>query len=225
MAAELRECAKRETSLQSELHGCNESLTQAEVALQRVRDHVAELERELEVIAIRLELDAAAPAETPLPDSEREALRPPGAVVQAARTTGPVNPLAQQEYAEAVEHVEELERQRDRSGNRAAGATAADLDTDRQIRELFERTFTAAARNFEQVCSQLFPGGRGRLRLLAEHEGPALCWVARWRVATSPGREMSRAHRRRTELGVEIEINPPVRRCAGSRCSREARRR
>jgi chromosome segregation protein len=33
--------------------------------------------------------------------------------------------------------------------------------------------FEAAARNFEQVAARLFPGGRGRLRLVREQEGPA----------------------------------------------------
>jgi chromosome segregation protein len=45
-------------------------------------------------------------------------------------------------------------------------------DTDRRIREAFEETFAAAARNFEEVVEQLFPGGRGRLRLVKEDAGP-----------------------------------------------------
>ena len=45
-------------------------------------------------------------------------------------------------------------------------------DTDRRIREAFEETFAAAARNFEEVAEQLFPGGRGRLRLVREDAGP-----------------------------------------------------
>ena len=42
----------------------------------------------------------------------------------------------------------------------------------RQIRESFEQTFTAAAENFERLAEQLFPGGRGRLRLVREDSGP-----------------------------------------------------
>jgi len=45
-------------------------------------------------------------------------------------------------------------------------------DTDRQIRETFEETFAAAARNFEELAERLFPGGRGRLRLVREDTGP-----------------------------------------------------
>ena len=45
-------------------------------------------------------------------------------------------------------------------------------DTDKRIREAFEETFAAAARNFEEVAEHLFPGGRGRLRLVREDSGP-----------------------------------------------------
>ena len=45
-------------------------------------------------------------------------------------------------------------------------------DTDQRIRDAFEETFTAAAKNFEEVAAQLFPGGRGRLRLVREDSGP-----------------------------------------------------
>ena len=44
-------------------------------------------------------------------------------------------------------------------------------DTDRQIHETFEQTFEAAARNFEELSAHLFPGGRGRLRLVKEQQG------------------------------------------------------
>ncbi len=37
---------------------------------------------------------------------------------------------------------------------------------------MFEETFTAAARNFEELIGELFPGGRGRLRLVQEDAGP-----------------------------------------------------
>jgi chromosome segregation protein len=45
-------------------------------------------------------------------------------------------------------------------------------DTDRRIQTAFEETFTAAARNFEEVAEKLFPGGRGRLRLVREDSSP-----------------------------------------------------
>jgi len=79
---------------------------------------------------------------------------------------GPVNPLAGQEYEEAVAHVEELESQRSDLETALAELEGLIKETDRRIRESFEETFEAAARNFEDVVSHLFPGGRGRLRLV-----------------------------------------------------------
>ena len=43
-------------------------------------------------------------------------------------------------------------------------------DTDRQIQETFEETFAAAARNFEELVGDVFPGGSGRLRLVSEEQ-------------------------------------------------------
>ena len=88
-------------------------------------------------------------------------------------------------------------------------------DTDRQIRETFEQTFEAAAANFEQVAARLFPGGRGRLRLVAEREGPARVLGGAAPPPDddedAPRRGGGRRDRRAEEedlLGVEIEITP-----------------
>ena len=43
-------------------------------------------------------------------------------------------------------------------------------DTDRQIQETFQQTFDAAARNFEELVGDVFPGGSGRLRLVSEEQ-------------------------------------------------------
>ena len=45
-------------------------------------------------------------------------------------------------------------------------------DTDKRIRDSFEETFEAAAKNFEEVVAHLFPGGRGKLRLVAPDQVP-----------------------------------------------------
>ncbi|MGN6867916.1 MAG: AAA family ATPase, partial [Solirubrobacteraceae bacterium] len=173
VAAELKECAQREATLHAQLRQAGERLTEAEVRLQRVHDRVRESEHELGQLAARLELEAA-PADTELSEEEREALR--SRLERLARRReqlGPVNPLAQAEYEEAVAHVEELERQRDDLETALRELNKLIADTDRQIRESFEQMFEAAASNFEQVAERLFPGGRGRLRLVREQEGPA----------------------------------------------------
>ena len=109
-------------------------------------------------------------------------------------------------------------------------------DTDRQIQETFEQTFEAAARNFEELVGDVFPGGSGRLRLVSDEQpaarrarrpaaerseraGPASAQApARRRGRPTRRRRGGRGGRRaeaeleeRSEeelLGVEIEITP-----------------
>jgi chromosome segregation protein len=125
-----------------------------------------------------------------------------------------VNPLAQQEYAEALEHVEELERQRTDLETALRELERLIRETDRQIRETFDETFQAAARNFEELAAQLFPGGSGRLRLVAEQDGPAPV-LGGQPVGAEEGEEAAPAEDPEQDaasgedrLGVEIEITP-----------------
>ena len=80
----------------------------------------------------------------------------------AASSSVPVNPLAQDEYAEAVAHVEELEERRTDLETALRELRAVIRETDRQIHETFNETFSAAARNFEELVGDVFPGGSGR---------------------------------------------------------------
>ncbi len=205
VAAELRECARLEAGLQQRLHAENESLTEAEVRAQRARDQGDDAERELRTVADRLEL-APEPAEAELAAEEREALS--ARLERLARRReqlGPVNPLAQQEYADAVEHVEELERQRADLETALRELEKLITDTDRQIRETFEETFAAAAENFEELAEQLFPGGSGRLRLVTEREGPPRVLGGE---DGAPDDGESPEEPEEDLLGVEIEITP-----------------
>ncbi len=216
VAAELRTCAREEAALQAQLHASTEAVTGTEVAFLRARDRAAEVTAELERLATRLELEAS-PAPEELAAEQRTALE--GRLERLSRRReqlGPVNPLAQEEYAEAIEHVEELERQRADLETALRELEKLISDTDRQIRETFEQTFEAAARNFEQVAAQLFPGGRGRLRLVSDAEGqPRVLGGAAADGAGESGEgdegdEPGQAEATPDEdrLGVEIEINP-----------------
>ena len=219
VAAELKECAQQEAALQARLRQGNERLTESQVRLQRVRDRVQESTHELQALADRLELEAE-PAATELGADEREALTSRlERLVRRREQIGPVNPLAQAEYEEAVAHVEELERQRDDLETALRELTKLIADTDRQIRESFEQMFAAAARNFEQVAARLFPGGRGRLRLVTEREGPARVLgggpapengkpEAEDGEDSDEGRESAEEPEEEDLLGVEIEITP-----------------
>jgi chromosome segregation protein len=215
LAAELRACAQQEAALHTELHRESEALTAVEVRVQRIADRTADIDAQLAELAARLQL-AAEPATEELAADERQALA--ARLERLARRReqiGPVNPLARQEYAEAVEHVEELERQRGDLETALRELEKLIADTDRQIRETFEHTFQAAARNFEEVSAQLFPGGRGRLRLIAERYGPARVLggasaASPDDAAEDPLEAVAEADLVPEEelLGVEIEITP-----------------
>jgi chromosome segregation protein len=216
IAAELRACGQREATLQAELHRVGEALTDAEVAAQRARDQLQEALAELRELAARLELSSE-PRLEPLADGEREALA--ARLERLARRRaqlGPVNPLAADEYAEAVAHVEELERQREDLETALRELEKLIRDTDRQIEDCFERTFAATARNFDELVGRLFPGGTGRLRLVAERGAPAPALGGQQVAdgdrasASGPGSEEEVE-----ALGIEIEIMP-----AGKRMQR-----
>ncbi|HEY5389234.1 MAG TPA: hypothetical protein VIJ83_01670, partial [Solirubrobacteraceae bacterium] len=176
MASELRACAAQEAELQASLRAAGETVTTAEVAAQRLRDLAGEAELELKTVAERLELPAAGAeneAAARLGEEEIASLR--GRVERLSRRReqlGPVNPLAQEEYAEAVAHVEEMEGRRADLETALRELRGVIRDTDRQIQETFEETFEAAARNFEELVGDVFPGGSGRLRLVAEEQPP-----------------------------------------------------
>jgi chromosome segregation protein len=204
-AAALRACAHEEAGLQSRLREASEAVTSAEVAAQQVRDTAAETERDLAELAAGLGLEAA-PATEPLPDEEREALSVRVDRLNRRREQlGPVNPLAKQEYDEAVAHVEELEEQRRDLESALAELEGLITETDKRIRESFEQTFEAAAKNFEEVVEHLFPGGRGRLRLV-QSEGPRAVIAGE---DAPEGAEPPVEEDEQPEAGVEIEVTPP----------------
>jgi chromosome segregation protein len=231
MAVELRACAAQEAEIQATLRGAGELVTEAEVSAQRLRDQAGEARLELDGLAERLGFaPSAAPeqqndAPDPLEDEEREAL-----TARVQRLTrrreqlGPVNPLAQQEYADAVERVEELERQRTDLETALRELRSVIRETDRQIQETFEQTFAAAARNFEELVGDVFPGGSGRLRLVADEqaprpvlggeplpEGPGDAGEADASEAAAQAEseaELREADGEEELLGVEIEITP-----------------
>jgi chromosome segregation protein len=194
MASELRACAAQEAEFQAALRAAGEAVTGAEVAAQRLRDQAGEAELELRTVAERLGLPAQGAAEptvvdgasvsaaheattqdlqTRLGEEEIASLRARVERLSRRREQlGPVNPLAQEEYAEAVAHVEEMEGRRADLETALRELRGVIRDTDRQIQETFQETFEAAARNFEELVGDVFPGGSGRLRLVAEEQPP-----------------------------------------------------
>jgi chromosome segregation protein len=114
---------------------------------------------------------------------------------------GAVNPLAREEYEEAQERHRETAEQ-------IADLEASVRELRRLIRDLtgtiteqFDRTYTDVERHFSDTIGTLFPGGRGRLRLV-EPEAVAV-------------EDDSAAPPDPAEPGVELEISP-----AGKQISR-----
>jgi chromosome segregation protein len=172
VAQELRACASAEAEIQQKLGNTNELVTRAEVRAQQLRDQEAEAALELNALAEKLGLEAE-PREEPMDVEEASQLRQRiERLVKRREQLGPVNPLAKQEYDEAVAHVDEMERQRSDLETALRELKAFIRDTDRQIRTTFTETFEAAAKNFEELSQTLFPGGGGRLTLVREDNAP-----------------------------------------------------
>ena len=223
MAGELRACAQEEAEIQTELRAEGELVTEAEVGAQRLRDQAAEAQESLQQIAQRLDRAIAeAVPEQALGEEEEQALQARVARLTRRREQlGPVNPLAQEEYAQALRHVEELEARRADLETALRELRTVIRDTDRQIRETFEATFAAAADNFSELAGELFPGGSGRLRLVSEAraQSPVLGGqplpdadgsprVSEDSDGDEPEDDDPQERAEEELLGVEIEITP-----------------
>ncbi len=216
VSSELRACAGAEAQIQQRLRECGDALTGAEVRAQQLRDQAAEAETELQTLAGVLGLPAE-PATEALENEAAEQLRQRIERLQKRREQlGPVNPLAKAEHDEALAHVEELEVQRVDLETALRELRTFIRDTDRQIRVSFEETFTAAAKNFEELSERLFPGGRGRLRLVREDAGPRTVLGGQDTGESDPDAEAAADAEADGEtaldpdddIGVEIEITP-----------------
>jgi len=176
MTEALRACAAQEADIQAALRASGELVTECEVAAQRLRDQAGEAELELRTVVERPGLSLPASEQAPHEPLEQQEVESLQARVQRLtrrrEQLGPVNPLAQEEYAEALAHVEELESQRSDLETALRELRSVIRETDRQIEETFAETFTAAARNFEELVGDVFPGGSGRLRLVADEQAP-----------------------------------------------------
>ncbi|HEX4463538.1 MAG TPA: AAA family ATPase [Solirubrobacterales bacterium] len=207
IAEEMRACSQREYELQAEMTKASDRLTEVEVEAAHLGDRRAEAAKELATIAERLG-EEVEPATEALSDEARAEIdRRLERLERRRAQIGPVNPLAEQEYEEAREHVESLQAQRGDTERGMRELEALIRDIDREIERAFEQTFEATAKNFEEMIEHLFPGGRGRLRRVtlravpdAEAEGES---AAEDEVG---GDEES--EEQREEFGVEIEVTP-----------------
>jgi chromosome segregation ATPase len=210
IADELRACSKLEFELQAQMRSVSEELTQAEVEAAHLGDRRAEAEREMAAIVEKLG-DEVPPAETAMSDEERAEIdRRLERLDRRRAQIGPVNPLAEREYEEANEHVEQLQAQREDTERAMRELESLIREIDDEIERAFEETFEATATNFEEMVEHLFPGGRGRLRRVSlrpvrDEERPA---GEQEHPSDDAEPEPEEEEEERDELGVEIEVNP-----------------
>ncbi|HWC49463.1 MAG TPA: AAA family ATPase [Solirubrobacterales bacterium] len=211
IAAELKKCSQQEFELQAEMKKTSDELTRAEVEAAHLGDRRAEAERELASISERLG-EEIPPATEALTDEARAEIDKRLERLERRRAQiGPVNPLAEQEYDEAREHVEALQTQREDIERSMRELESLIRDIDEEIERAFEETFEATAKNFEEMVEHLFPGGRGRLRRVSlrpvrDEERPAGEQEAPTDAEPEPDAEEE--DEQRDELGVEIEVTP-----------------
>ncbi len=114
--------------------------------------------------------------------------------------------------------MSQLEEQRGDLETALAELEGLIAETDRRIDEAFNDTFDAAQRNFSELVEHLFPGGRGRLRLV-EETGPKLVLggIDADAVGAESGAEEESPTRRgghgvfaqdEQPTGLEIEVMP-----------------
>jgi chromosome segregation protein len=209
IADELRACSKLEFELQGQMRTVSEALTQAEVEAAHLGDRRAEAEREMAAIVEKLGEEVPA-AGTAMTEEERAEIdRRLERLDRRRAQIGPVNPLAEREYEEAREHVEQLQAQREDTERAMRELESLIREIDDEIERAFEETFEATAANFEEMVEHLFPGGRGRLRRVnlqavrEEEQAPA----ADGEEGAEPDPD-EEERESRDEFGVEIEVNP-----------------
>jgi chromosome segregation protein len=207
IAEEMRACSQREYELQAEMTKASDRLTEVEVEAAHLGDRRAEAAKELATIAERLGEEVEPATEALTEEARAEIDRRLERLDRRRAQIGPVNPLAEQEYEEAREHVESLQAQREDTERGMRELEALIRDIDREIERAFEQTFEATAKNFEEMVEHLFPGGRGRLRRVtlravpdAEAEGEA--------AADDEAGGDEEHEEQREEFGVEIEVTP-----------------
>ena len=222
IAEEMRDCSRRESELQVEMKAASDALTEVQVEAAHLGDRRAEAAKELATLSEALGEQIPA-AEEPLAEEERAELdRKLARLARRREQIGPINPLAEREYEEAKEQVDELRAQREDVEQAIAELETLINDIDGEIEQAFEETFAATAANFGEMIEHLFPGGRGRLSRVALQPAAGRSTEDDAPAAGSGGSDgadgaavdgagddaFEDEEKAEPELGVEIEVTP-----------------
>ena len=189
LSAALAACRVEESDAERGLRGVGERATALEVEGAHVEERLNDARRRSREVAERHGL-APLEATAPLPADDAAVLAAKLERLERRRAElGAVNPLARQEYEEQLQRADDVAEQR-----ADLEASLRELDTviaelSQTIRERFAATYTQVEEGFAEVVQTLFPGGRGRLRLVE---------------AGDEGDEEGEA----AEPGIELEVQP-----------------
>jgi chromosome segregation protein len=173
LAARLRALGGREVELRRALSEASERVSGVDVELARLEAEREEAERRLR------QAGEVEPADGARDDMAERLER----LERRREQLGGVNPFAKEEYAAEKERLSELRTQREDLERSLTELQDLREELTETVDRRFAETFEAVERNFAEVASTLFPGGRGRLRLTEPDEDGA-------------------------EQGVEVELSP-----------------
>jgi chromosome segregation protein len=165
---ELRRLADEEARLRRGLEQAGERRVVIQVALARLEDRRAELTAALAQVSEQVDQAGFAP---PADEAEEAALRERADRLTRRRDRiGPVNPLAEAECAELSERAAFLREQRRDLEKSIDDLEALIKELTAQVDAEFAATFDAVQEQFSHMVAVLFPGGRGRLKLVEPDE-------------------------------------------------------
>ena len=162
------------TRLDAARRGRQESEQQLEALRERARRVDVEeaearmrLEAAVEMIRRDLEVEPEVAEAAPMPEVPEGTTHADRARVleRDIRLMGPINPLALQEFTELQERHTFLEEQLNdvRTSRRELAQVIAAVDAE--IQSVFTEAFADVSRNFTDLFTLLFPGGKGKLTL------------------------------------------------------------
>ena len=167
----MRDWGSVEAESRRELEALAPVLTELRVEQARLQDRITLLEQELSELSRR---HLAPRGLTPADVAGEDAASLEAAVERAEKRReriGPVNPLAEQECAEAEERARFLEEQRRDLEVSLAQLEDVITELDEHIEKVFGEIFAAARENFSTVIAAVFPGAKGTLRLTEPKPG------------------------------------------------------
>jgi chromosome segregation ATPase len=197
LASELRVLGGREVELRRALSEASERVAGVDVELARLEAEREEAERRFR----------QAGSQEPADGAREEMAERLDRLERRREQLGGVNPFAKEEYAAEKERLFELRAQREDLERSLAQLQNLRDDLSETVDRRFAETFDAVERNFAEVASTLFPGGKGRLRLTEPDEEGAEPTGSRPGVDGFAGDASSG--------GIEVELSP-----AGKRITR-----